>query len=173
MYAGQLKIGNGLTAFDYALLFLLGCSVIIGTVRGFFREVLSIVSWIVAFYIASMYGETLAPMLPAALSDETVRLIVSYVALFIGVWIAMVFLAKAVDALVSVGGLSGLNRILGSVFGLARGALISLVLVLLCGLTAIPQQPFWKNALFSPMAEQAATMALPFFPESLAQNITY
>lgn len=162
-----------MTAFDYALLFLLGCSVIIGTMRGFLREVLSLVSWVVAFVVANMYGEVLAPMLPAALPGETIRLIISFVVLFIGARIAMMLFAKAVDALVSAGGLSGLNRSLGSVFGLARGVLLSLVLVLLCGMTSIPQQPFWQNAMFSPYAEQAAMMALPFLPESMAQNIKY
>lgn len=130
-------------------------------------------SWVVAFIVANMYGKVLAPMLPAALPDETTRLIVSFVILFIGVRLAMTLFVKAVDALISAGGLSGLNRCLGSMFGLARGALISLVLVLLCGMTSIPQQPFWKNAMFSPLAEQVAMMALPFLPGSIVQNIKY
>ena len=162
-----------MTAFDYALLFLLGCSVIIGTMRGFLREVLSLVSWVVAFIVANMYGEVLAPMLPAMLPGEALRLIVSFIVLFIAVRIAMALFAKAVDALVSAGGLSGLNRSLGSLFGLFRGILLSLVLVLLCGMTSIPQQLFWKQALFSPYVERAAMMALPFLPESMAQNIKY
>ncbi len=162
-----------MTAFDYVLLFLLGCSVIIGTMRGFLREVISLASWVAAFIVANMYGEALAPMLPKALPGETARLIVSFVVLFIGVRIAMLLLAKAVDALISAGGLSGLNRSLGSLFGLARGALLSLVLVLLCGMTTLPRQPFWKQAMFSPMAERVAMMALPFLPESMAKNIRY
>lgn len=162
-----------MTAFDYALLFVLVCSVIIGMMRGFLREVLSLVSWVVAFIVANMYGEMLAPLLPMALPGETMRLIVSFVILFIGARIAMMLFTKAVDALVNAGGLSGLNRSLGSVFGLARGVLISLVLVLLCGMTSIPQQPFWKNAMFRPMAENTAVMTLPFLPESMAKNIKY
>jgi membrane protein required for colicin V production len=162
-----------LTAFDYALLFLLGCSLIIGTMRGFLREVLSLVSWIIAFIVANRYGEALALMLPKALPGETVRLIVAFIILFIVVRIAMALLARAVDALISAGGLSGINRSLGSIFGLARGVLISLVLVLLCGMTSIPQQPFWKNARFSPYAQQVALMTLPFLPDSMARNIKY
>ncbi|MDR0934348.1 MAG: CvpA family protein [Burkholderiaceae bacterium] len=164
---------SGFTAFDYTLLFVLGCSVIIGIMRGFLREAISLASWVVAFVVASRYGGTLAPMLPSALSGETLRLIVAFVALFIGAKIIMMLLAKIVDALVSAGGLSGLNRVLGCIFGLARGILISLVVVLLCGMTSIPQQPFWKNARFSPLAERAALMTLPFIPGSLARNIKY
>ena len=141
--------------------------------RGFLREVLSLVSWIVAFTVANMYGEVLAPMLPAVLPGEMVRLIVSFVLLFIAARIAMMLFAKAVDALVSAGGLSGLNRSLGSLFGLLRGTLLSLALVFLCGMTSIPQQSFWKQAMFSPYAEQAVMMALPFLPKSMVQNIKY
>lgn len=162
-----------MTAFDYILLFVLGCSLVIGTMRGFLRELLSLAGWVVAFIVANMYGGKLAPMLPAALPGATLRLIVAFIVLFIAARIAMMLFAKAVDALVSAGGLSGLNRFLGCVFGLARGVLISLVLVLLCGMTAVPQQPFWKNAMFSPYAEQAAMMTLPFLPASMAENIAY
>ncbi|MCM1511877.1 MAG: CvpA family protein [Oxalobacter formigenes] len=162
-----------MTAFDYILLFLLGCSVVIGTTRGFLREVISLAGWVVAFIVANMYGVKLAPMLPAVLPGATLRLIVAFIVLFIAARIAMMLLAKAVDALVSADGLSGLNRLLGCVFGLARGLLISLVLVLLCGMTAVPQQPFWKNAMLSPYAEEAARMALPFLPAGMAESISY
>lgn len=162
-----------MTAFDYALLFVLGCSVIIGTTRGFIKELISLAGWVVAFIVANMYGKTLAPMLPAALPGETLRLIVAFIVLFIIARIAMMLFAKVLDALISAGGLSGLNRSLGSLFGLLRGILLSLVLVLLCGMTSIPQQPFWKNAKLSPYAEQAARMVLPLLPESIAQNIKY
>ncbi len=162
-----------MTSFDYALLFILGCSVIIGITRGFVREVVSLISWIVAFVVANMYGKTLAPMLPSIIPGDTLRLIVAFVVLFIVARIAMMLLAKAIDALMTAGGLSGLNRSLGCFFGLLRGVLISLVLVLLCGMTSIPQQSFWKNAMFSPYAEQVAIMTLPLLPESLARNIKY
>ncbi len=162
-----------MTSFDYALLFILGCSVIVGTTRGFVREVISLIGWVVAFVVANMYGKTLAPMLPLVIPGETLRLIVAFIALFIVARIAMLLLAKAIDALISAGGLSGLNRSLGCFFGLIRGLLISLVLVLLCGLTSIPQQPFWKRAMFSPYAEHFAIMVLPLLPESIARNIKY
>ena len=162
-----------MTAFDYALLFLLICSVVIGTMRGLLREILSLASWIVAFIVANLYGEVLAPMLPDAIPGQTIRLIAAFVILFIAVKIAVMILAKAIDSLVNVGGLKGVNRMLGSIFGLARGGLIALVVVLLCGMTSIPQQPFWKEAVFSPMAEEVATMTLPYLPDSIAGNIKY
>lgn len=162
-----------MTAFDYILLFVLGCSLVIGTMRGFLREMLSLAGWVVAFIVANMYSGKLTFMLPSALPGETLRFIVAFMILFIAARLAMMLFAKAVDALICAGGLSGFNRFLGCVFGLARGIMISLVLVLLCGMTAVPRQPFWRNALFSPYAEQVAMRVLPFLPVTMAEHIAY
>ena len=163
----------GLTTFDFILLFILGCSVIIGVKRGFIRELFSLVSWVVAFFVAITYAKVLAPLLPAALTHELVRWIISFIVLLILVRVVMMLLVGVVDALLGLGGLAGFNRMLGSLFGLARGALLVLILVLIGGLTAIPQEPFWKNARFSPYAEQAAMKVVPYLPQEIAKNIRY
>ena len=162
-----------MTAFDYALLFLLGCSVILGTKRGVVREVLSLGSWAAAFFVANMYAKELALMLPEALGAEYLRLIAAFIILLIAVRIAVMLLIRTTDVLIGAGGLSGLNRMLGSLFGLARGVLLALVLVLLCGMTSIPQEPFWKNARFSPYAEEAAVKVMAYLPEGIAKSINY
>ncbi|MEO7031618.1 MAG: CvpA family protein, partial [Herbaspirillum sp.] len=58
-------------------------------------------------------------------------------------------------------------------FGLARGLVIVLAAVLLCGMTAIPQQPFWRNAVFSPLAETAAQTVKPFLPGNFATYVKF
>jgi membrane protein required for colicin V production len=166
-----------LTAFDYGLLFVLACSMIIGVSRGLIREVVSLVGWVAAFVVANIYGEALArllpDMLPIAIPVASIRVMTAYVVLFIGTRVATMLLARALDSLLGAGGLSGINRLLGSLFGLARGALIWLVFVLLCGLTALPQQAFWEKARFRSVSEKAALQVLPFLPAALAARIRY
>lgn len=162
-----------MTAFDYGLLFLLACSVLISTMRGLVKEILSLLGWIASFMVANAYGEELALLLPNSLPGATVRLIVAFIALFIGVLLAMKLLSGAVEAMVAAGGLTVVDRGLGGLFGLGRGMVMALALVLLCGMTSIPQQAFWKNALFSPMAVTAARTALPFLPGSFAHHVRY
>jgi membrane protein required for colicin V production len=161
------------TIFDYLVLFVLIASVVISTMRGLVKEILSLVSWIVAFVVANAYGATLAPMLPDVIPGDMVRLMVAFVALFLGVRILMGILTLAVDALVKAGGLSLADRGLGGLFGLARGLVIVLAAVILCGMTSIPQQPFWTDALLSPLAETGARTVRPFLPGSLAQHIKF
>jgi membrane protein required for colicin V production len=161
------------TIFDYLVLFVLLASVVISTMRGLVKEILSLVSWVVAFVIANAYGATLAPMLPSMIPGEAVRLMVAFVALFLGVRILMGLLTMAVDAMIKASGLSLADRGLGGLFGLARGIVIVLFAVILCGMTSIPQQDFWKNALLSPMAETGARTIKPFLPAALTQHVHF
>ena len=101
------------------------------------------------------------------------RVIVAFVVLFIGTRIVMMFLAKLASLVLRASGLTFMDRFLGALFGLAKGALIALALVLVCGMTRIPQQPFWRNAMFSPMAEAAARTVMPYLPGYFVEYIHY
>ena len=162
-----------MTLFDYLILFVLLCSIVISTMRGLIKEILSLVSWIVSFVVANAYGAILADWLPNLIPGQTLRLIVAFLVLFIGVRLLMSLLMKAVDALIKASGLSLADRGLGGLFGLARGCLIVLAAVLLSGMTSIPQQGFWKDALFSPIAVASAHTIMPFLPGSVTQHIRF
>lgn len=162
-----------MTIFDYLVLFVLICSIVISTLRGLVKEILSLLSWIVSFVVANAYGEDLARLLPDMISGNVTRLIVGFIALFIGVRLLMLLLTMAIDALVKAAGLTLADRGLGGLFGLGRGLVIVLAVVLVCGMTAIPQQPFWKEALFSPLAETAARTVKPFLPGDVARHVQF
>jgi len=146
---------------------------VISTLRGLVKEILSLLGWIVAFVVANAYGAELAPLLPEVIPGATARLIVAFIALFLGVRILMGLLSLAIGAVVEATGLSLADRGLGGLFGLARGIVIVLAGVILCGMTAIPQQAFWRDALLSPIAESGARTVKPFLPAALAQHVNY
>ena len=162
-----------MTIFDYLVLFILVASVVISTLRGLVKEILSLVGWVAAFVVANAFGAKLAPMLPSVFPGETVRLIVAFIALFLGVRVLMGLLSLAVGALIDATGLTLADRGLGGLFGLGRGIVIVLAGVILCGMTSIPQQAFWKDALLSPMAEAGARTVKPFLPAALAQHVQF
>jgi membrane protein required for colicin V production len=161
------------TIFDYLVIFVLVTSVIIGVVRGLVKEVLSLAGWIVAFVAANAYAASLAPMLPQAVPGEVLRLILAFVALFIGARILMGLLSMALDALIDAGGLSLFDRLLGMLFGVCRGLVIVLAAVILCGMTSLPQQDFWKHAALSPTAETGARMVKAYLPAAMAQHVNF
>lgn len=162
-----------MTIFDYLVLFVLIASIVISTLRGLVKEILSLVSWVVAFVVANMYGAQLAPMLPELVPGETLRLILAFIALFIGVRLLMALLMMAVDALIKAGGLSLADRGLGGLFGLARGVIFVLAAVIVAGMTDLPKQDFWKNALLSPIVETGVRTVKPFLPAALSQHVNF
>ena len=170
---GTAAMFSHLTLFDYLVIFILATSVIISTLRGLVREMVSLAGWVIAFVVANAYSAQLAQLLPEAVPGEVVRLILAFIALFIGVRLLTGLFGMAIDALIKAGGLTLADRGLGSLFGLGRGLVIVLAGVILCGMTSIPQQDFWKNALLSPYAETGVRTVKPFLPAALAQHVQF
>ncbi len=162
-----------MTIFDYLVLFVLICSVVVSTLRGLVKEMLSLLGWIVSFMVANAYGASLARLLPDAIPGTATRLIVAFIVLFIAVRLLMALLTMTIDAVVKASGLTVVDRGLGGLFGLGRGLVLVLAAVLLCGMTAIPQQAFWKDALLSPLAETAARTVKPFLPGEFARHVQF
>lgn len=123
--------------------------------------------------VANAYGQDLARLLPNMIPGSATRLIVAFIALFIGMRLLMMLLSMAIDAAIKASGLTLADRGLGGLFGLGRGLVIVLAAVLLCGMTAIPKQRFWREAVLSPLAETAAHTVKPFLPGEFAQHVQF
>jgi len=162
-----------MTVFDYAVLAIVGLSILLSVIRGLVREILALLAWVVAFVIANLFGGKLAELLPTAIPGEELRLLAGFVGIFFVVLLLMGLVAKVVSGLVKSAGLAAEDRILGGVFGLARGALIVLVLVLLAGLTSLPKRPVWRDAVLSPPLEALALSVKIWLPGDLSRRISY
>lgn len=162
-----------MTIFDYLVLLILACSVIISTLRGIVKEVVSLTGWIAALFVANAYAEALAQMMPDSLTSEVGRLIAAFIVLFIATRLLVALIGRAVQELVKATGLSLIDRMFGSIFGVARGLVIVLALVLLCGATSIPQQQFWIDAKFSAIAVEAAEAAKPYLPGNFSEYVHF
>ena len=162
-----------MTLLDYAVALIVGVSVLISVMRGMAREVIALAGWIVAFVVANLYSGTVAAWLPSAITSESARMLAAFLMLFLMVLLAMGLLAVAVSRLVKSAGLSIEDRVLGGVFGLARGVLIVMVFVLMAGLTSLPRQPIWKDAMLSAPLETFAVFIRAWLPKDLSQRIRY
>lgn len=162
-----------MTLFDLAVTVIIGLSFLLSVIRGLTREVLALAAWVVAFLAANMLAGEIAPWLPAAVPTEQLRLLAGFLGVFVVVLIAMSVLAMLASKLVKSAGLGVEDRLLGGVFGLARGLLVVMILVLLAGLTSLPRQAVWRNAILSEPLEAFAGGMKAWLPAELAQRITY
>ncbi|GBG15123.1 membrane protein required for colicin V production [Novimethylophilus kurashikiensis] len=162
-----------MTEFDYAVLGIIGVSMVLSLMRGFVREFLGLASWVIAAYVAKSYAVDVAVMLPASVSNEGVRLIAAFLIVFFGILLVTSLLAIAIGELFNKVGLGWVDRCLGGLFGCARGVLIACVLVLLGGLTSLPQDPRWRNAMFSAPLEAMVMSAKPWLPPEMVKHLKY
>jgi len=162
-----------MTWVDWAVLAVLGLSALLGVWRGFVREVLALAGWVAAGIVAVLFAGQIALAMPQDFATPLVRHLLAAALIFVLVLVvaglAGVLLSKMLHAV----GLGALDRALGGVFGLVRGALIVLVAVLLIGLTDLPRDPAWRNAKLSGPLETAAIAAKIYLPDAIAKRIRY
>lgn len=160
---------------DFAILAIILLSAFISLIRGFVREALSLTGWIAAIWISITFagGFSELAMVKSAIADVTLRLIVSFLVLFILTLIVSGVINFFAVKLVHRTGLTGTDRFLGVVFGFFRGALLVIVLVLLAGLTPLPKEAWWNESLFLFRFEAIAVWLSDFLPTSIAGKLSY
>jgi len=99
--------------------------------------------------------------------------LLAFVAIFVSVLIAAGLAGLALALIARSAGLGASDRMLGGAFGTARGLLIVLAVVLVAGLTPLPREPFWRDAVLSGPFETAVVALRPFLPEELGRRIRY
>jgi len=120
---------------DLAVLAMILVSGLLGAMRGFMREVLGVAAWVAAAIIASPYGvfPYVAPWMRQQFADTSVADAVSFGAVFLLALIVLWVLVRAISNAVRGSMLGGLDRTLGLVFGVARGAALLVVAYILAG----------------------------------------
>ncbi len=162
-----------MTMVDWILLAIVLISTAIALVRGFVKEVISLVTWLAAFGIALAFSQTAAVLVPDAVDIPSARVAIAFVALFVVVLILGGIINWAVSKLVETTGLSGTDRSVGMVFGLLRGVLIVAGLLLLGGFTALPQEAWWQASKLIPHFQVVAEWLLAVMPADVARNVQW
>lgn len=157
--------------FDIAIIATLALSILVGLWRGFIGEVMALACWILAFWVAWMFGPTLAEQFSASISAPSVRVLLGYALCFVAVLVAGAILAFLLRKLVSGSGLSGTDRLLGMVFGLVRGFALVVLVVLLMKFTPVVRDDWWQNSRMLPTFEQGARWVTTYLPESVARYL--
>jgi membrane protein required for colicin V production len=150
---------------DWILLAVLIASMLLGAWRGLVYEVLSVIGWIAAFLLAQWLAPEVADKLPMQNSGETLR----YAAAFVLIFIASVFAAGLVSALmkkiISSVGLRPVDRVLGAFFGLFRGLIFLLALSVVVNMTALQESDWWVDSQGGPMLITLLKGLRPMLPE--------
>lgn len=163
-----------MTGFDYIFLGIVALSVLLGLWRGLVSEIFALLGWMVALVLAWKGAGWVEPHF-VALVPKTPWLAwaLAFLAIFIVVLIILAVLRWVLRSLLEASGLSPLDRVLGACFGLGRAIVVALLLVAAGGMSHLPKESWWSEAVFAPPLETAVIALKPMFPRELGRRIKY
>jgi membrane protein required for colicin V production len=160
-----------MSTLDLILLGVLLLSAVFGIWRGLTFELLSLAGWVAAFIAAQALNPVVAPALPVGAPGSALNHGAAFAVTFLLALFAWGLLARLVRALVHATPLSGLDRMLGSLFGLLRGALLLLALATLVLLTPMKNSSTWQQSQLAHALTAALRNLTPLLPADLSQHL--
>lgn len=154
---------------DYAVLGIIAISILVGVIRGFIKEAFSLAVWAAAFLVAFQYSGALALQLENHIELPSARTALAFSGLFLVVLLIGGLLTFLIGKLVEKTGLSGTDRLLGGVFGSIRGLFLVIALMLVAGLTPVPQDPWWQSSRSIQSLLPLAEWSAQFLPDYILE----
>jgi len=160
---------NGL---DYTILGVIAISAVVGLFRGFVRETVSLLVWIAAFWLAMSYSVEVASRLSGLIDNPSLRVAAAFVALFLSVLIVGVVANYLLASLLSKAGLRTSDRVLGVLFGVARGMLVVALVVVLVELTPLVESSSWQGSAIVTFIQPLLGHFQKFVPAEIQVDVT-
>ncbi len=135
---------------DWVVVAIIVISGLLSLRRGFVKEALSLITWVAAFIVARVFTDNMSSLLTNYIDTPSARVIAAFAVLFIITLIIGALVNKLIGMLVEATGLTSTDRLLGMVFGLARGGLLVVVIVALLGMTPVIQDRWWQESELIP-----------------------
>ncbi len=164
-----------MTWADWAIIAVLGLSALISVVRGFVKEIVSLLIWLAAAVIASIFHDQLASLMPDLIDTPSLRMLAAWIVLFVAVLLVGSILNYLLGKLVKATGLSGTDRLLGLVFGAIRGlTIVMVILIILPKILPVMEDQWWLESTLIPYfmqyedwARETGTAVLDFLKNLL------
>ncbi len=160
------------TTIDFFIIGILLLSILVGLVRGFIQEALSLVIFVLAIYAAgTYYQKAIDLVLNTFAVSHMIKVILAYLLVFLSALILGKIFTGFIGKLISSIGLSLFDRLLGGIFGAFRGILIVVVISTLVALTELPKSNEWQDAITRPAVETLVGVLHSWLPEDWANQL--
>ena len=138
-----------MTQVDNLILAVIAISSAFGVRRGFIKEIMSLLSWIAALLVSRVYSGSLASILENLIDNPSVRYVIAFSVLFVIIIMLGTLLNHLMSKLLVVTGLKTIDRLLGAVFGVARGTVIVLVFLFVLNVF-VSESEWWQQSTLIP-----------------------
>ena len=157
-----------MTGIDIVILVVIAVSGLVSWFRGIIKEVVSLAAWVLAIIVTFLFSHKFATVLPESFGSQIARTVASALILFFGILLIGWFAAALVRQIFTKIKLKPVDRVLGFLFGVARGVAIVTLIVLGLQLTAVPDEPWWHQSFLLPKFQQLAVWAQGWLPAEVA-----
>jgi membrane protein required for colicin V production len=158
-----------MNSFDWLLIALLTYSTITAFMRGLVRELFAVGGLVIGILLAGWYHSWAAQRLEKAIPASAAG-VVAFLAIAIGVMVISTILGKMLHTTANAIGLGFFDRIGGAGFGLARGGLLG-VAILMAAAAFVPQSAWVRNSQLAPYFLAGAHAVSFVVPHDLRQQI--
>lgn len=131
---------------DIAIIAIVGLSMLTGMIRGFVKELIALCIWVLAFWLAYNYSQSLDPWLQKYIQDKTARTVAAFVLILIATLIAGAIVNGILSIILRRSGLSSTDRILGLAFGFVRGVFIVALIMVVIKMTSLPVDQYSRDS---------------------------
>ena len=154
---------------DLMLLIGLGLSTLVGIWRGLIKEVMALLGWAVAYFMAQWFGSQAGAWVPVGAPGSPMNAAAGMVVVFVAAWLGWAVLTWAVTQVIKESGLGGADRFFGGAFGLLRGVLVALVVVTIVRATPLAQWEPWLASSGVQWLEMVFQGLRPVLPEQVIE----
>lgn len=155
---------------DLAIMFLMGVSIIMGLLRGFVREAISLVTWVTALVVALLYTETVSTWF-TMITLVGFRMLLAFVLIILSILIMGGALSFLISRLIKFTGFGVTDRIIGTVFGMIRGGIVVAACILMLGPTPVSKDPTWMKSTLIPRFQPISLWLKDQLPDWMKQRL--
>lgn len=136
---------------DWTIVGILAISSLISIRRGFVKEAISLLVWGMALFVSMAFHGHMAVLMQAVVESASLRYLLSFVVLFVATFVVGSMVKYLVGELVRMTGLSGTDRLFGMAFGLARGMIVVMAVLILVPMAfPVNQYSWWQQSTLIP-----------------------
>ena len=163
---------------DYAIIGLIGIYILLGMVRGGRKEILCLISWLVAMAVAWNFAADLSNLLPASIpyipiKQIPIKLAAAFVIMLVITRLFTSFIFFLISQRSKTNKLSFLNQLSGMLVGIFRGVVIVAIAILMGGLTTLPKDSWWRESQLIPPFEFSVIWLKDHIPTGMAKYIHF
>ena len=157
---------------DVIFIIITFLSILIGILRGFVKEILSIIFLILAVVLSILYYKNAGDILKGYINNTEVANFMGFISIFIIILVAGALLTFFLKKIIVIGPIKSVDRLLGAFFGFLRSAMICAIL--LFGILAFPgdNKGIVSNSRFAPEVFKVIKVIMGFIPENFKKNLS-